>query len=54
MMRVLVAHPLGDQDFDRLAEQLVPAPAKQSFGLAVHEVDEPVLVDHHHPVGSGF
>ena len=48
------AHALGDQQLDRLAEQLVARVAEHAFGLAVDEHDLAVLVAHDHAVGRGL
>ena len=48
--RVQAAHLVRDQDFHRLADQLVPAVAEQPLGLGVDQHDPPVGVDAHHRI----
>ena len=42
----------GDQDLDRLSDQLCARVAEEPLGLRVHEDDPAVLADDHHRVGG--
>jgi len=52
--RVQAACLVGDQEFHRLADQLVPPVAEQLLGLGVDQRDPPVGVDAHHRVRRGL
>ena len=54
MRRVFVPKPLGHEQLDRLANQLVSSVAEELFRLAVHEDDSAILADDHHRVGRRF
>ncbi len=45
---------LGNEDFDRLAEQFMASVAKEFLGLGIDEDDPAIFIDDHDRVGGGF
>jgi hypothetical protein len=43
-----------DEDFDLLADELVPSVSKKVFGLGIDLQHDPLMIDDHHGVGYGF
>jgi hypothetical protein len=54
MTDVLGPIALGDQRFDRLAQQRGPSMAEQVFGLQIDEHDATLGIDDDHRVGGGI
>src|SRR5438132_14172421 len=48
------AKAIGDEELDRLTEQLAPPIAEERLRLPVDEHDPPLAVDDHHGVGGGL
>jgi hypothetical protein len=46
--------PGGDEDLNRLADELVAMVPELLLKLTVHQHDDPVTVDHQHPARRGF
>jgi hypothetical protein len=44
----------GNQDLDRFADELGTRQAEHLIGLAVHQQDLALLVDHDHATGRGI
>jgi hypothetical protein len=51
---VACTYPLGDQDLDRLTDQLVALVAEHAFALGVDQGDGAVAGDADYRVGGGF
>ena len=54
MPPVRLAEALGQQDLERLADQLAAVEAEHVLGGRVHQRDAPGRVDHHDALGGGF
>src|SRR4029077_11949673 len=52
--RVCTAEPLGNEDFDRLAQQFLARVAKELLSLGIDEDDPAILVNNYDGIGSGF
>src|SRR6266545_1934031 len=53
MVRMRGAEALGDEDFDRLADQFLAHIAKETLRLSIDEHDAPVLADDYHRIRRG-